>query len=105
MKKQFIIIGIIILLICVGLSGCAENKTGPSLTDIGDIAANPQNYVNKTVTVEGICTAGAIISDSSGHEVGIRYSTILNGSYRLTGIVRIQYSTLVYIEVLSAEST
>jgi uncharacterized protein YceK len=87
MKKQFVIIGIVAILITVGLCGCTNIGT----TNIGDITANPQNYVNKTVTVEGTCNwmvTYEMIIDSAGHYFTFKYQTVLTGNYRLTGIIR-----------------
>ena len=56
MKKQLVIIGIIVLLVCVGLSGCqiqscpdpSENKP----IAIGCIKQNPEIYLNKSVIIK-----------------------------------------------------
>jgi len=80
------IIGIVVLLICVGLSGCEE--VGVGLTNIGDIQANPNDYIGKEVTVEGTCNDVIfLITDESGHSITYNYSTRLTGRYRLTGRV------------------
>jgi len=57
MKKQLIIVGIIVLLVAVGLSGCqiqscpdpSENKP----IAIGCIKQNPEIYLNKSVIIKG----------------------------------------------------
>ncbi len=86
MKKQIIMLGIVVLLICVGLSGCEE--VGVGLTNIGDITANPNDYIGKEVTVEGTCNNVIFfIMDESGHSIAYNYSTQLTGRYRLTGRV------------------
>ncbi len=52
MKKQLVIIGTVAILVSVGLSGC---DGGIGVTNIGDISANPQNYLGEKVTVQGNC--------------------------------------------------
>jgi len=47
MRKQLVIIGVIALLVCVGLSGCSSIGT----TSMKDIMEHPNNYINKTVTL------------------------------------------------------
>jgi hypothetical protein len=89
MKKQLIIIGIVTLLVCVGLSGCTDYGIG--LTNIGDITANSQNYVGKKVTIQGTCgTVGnyGIITDESAHFLYFKFHGTLNGRYRLTGTIK-----------------
>ena len=85
MKKQLIIIGIIIILLAVGLSGC--NETGIGLTDIGDLVANPKNYLGKEVKVKGVII-GNLICDNSGLSFPFKLNNSLNGEYYLTGIVK-----------------
>ena len=57
MKKQLLIIGIIVLLICVGLSGCqiqnCPDPSGNKPISIGCILQNPDKYLNKTVIITG----------------------------------------------------
>ena len=49
MKKHLIVIGAVILLLVVGLSGC--NEIGLEITNIGDINANPDEYLEKEVNM------------------------------------------------------
>jgi hypothetical protein len=84
MKKNLIIIGTAVLLLAVGLSGC--NEIGLGITNIGDIDANPENYLGKEVTVEGDCSHYQI-SDDSGHTIRFKYHHSIDGMYRLTGII------------------
>jgi hypothetical protein len=100
MKKQIIMLGIVFLLICVGLSGCEE--VGIGLTNIGDINANPREYNGKEVTVEGTCKLN-IIEDDSGHLIRYKYSNNLNGKYRLTGVIT-KDTIGFYIEVTKAKA-
>jgi len=99
MKKQFVIIGIIALLLCVGLSGCSNI----GVTNIGEIQANPEKYLNKEVTVEGGCS-GYLIVDNNGHILWFQYSTLISGKYRLTGIYRHSNSTGYCLYVVKAEA-
>lgn len=101
MKKPFVIIGIIVLLVTVGLSGC--NNIGT--TNIGDITANPQNYLNKTVTIEGTCVSiytNRMIADDSGHQLPFKFQNSLNGRYRLTGVIK--FETMYYMDVETANA-
>jgi hypothetical protein len=100
MKKQLVIIGILTLLICVGLSGC----TSIGLTDIGDIQANPEKYLNKEVTVEGTCSGLFLIADTNGHYIMYQYSTIITGKYRLTGMYTKNSILGYFLNVTKAES-
>ena len=84
MKKQLMIIGIIVLLITIGLSGC--NETGIGLTDIGDLVANPENYLGEDVKVKGVII-GNLICDNSGLSFPFKLKNSLSGEYYLTGIV------------------
>ncbi len=45
MKKQLIIVGIIVLLICIGLSGCFGPTTGIMIKKLNDHAGN---FINMT---------------------------------------------------------
>ena len=111
MKKQLIIIGIIILLICVSLSGCNEQN---NVVSIKDIKENINNYLNQTVTVIGEYWKN-IIKDEDSNTLYIYISdaiskpTFIDGlEYRFTGIVRyalfpgIPYYTepSIYLEVI-----
>jgi len=105
MKKQQMIIGMIFILLTVVLSGC--NEIG--LTNIGDLSANPQNYLEKEVRVKGsaVLIAGiGSITDEQGHSFLIRYTTMttLTGNYYLTGIVEHNSLTGYYLDVTKAEA-
>lgn len=58
MNKKFIVIGITLVFLIVGLSGCVE--VGFGITNIGDIDANPENYLGEEVTVEGDCYTSSV---------------------------------------------
>jgi hypothetical protein len=92
MYKKFII-GLVIVLIIVGLSGCTEFGIG--ITNIGDIKANPNDYLGKIVTIEGNCE-NSRITDDTGHEIRYLYNTTLSGYYRLTGEIESDYYTDFY---------
>jgi len=111
MKKQLIIIGIISLLICIGLSGCNEqNNVISGETSIQDINENSDFYINKTVTVKGKYNAIPewVIDDNTKYLLlhisnDINKSALIQDSeYRFTGIVKYgnpinQTSTFYYI--------
>jgi len=97
--KKLVILGIVAILVSVGLSGCSSN-----ITNIGDIQANPEKYLNKEVTVEGTCAMYGIV-DNNQHMIMYQYSTLLTGRYRLTGIFRTYpTSTSYYLDVIKVES-
>ena len=108
MKKQLIVVGIIILLFTVGLCGC--NEIG--LTNIGDITANPNKFINKEVKVEGTCIdvgEYGYITDDNGHTIPFISQGDLIGRYRLIGIIMIDATYLSsntnpYINVTKAEA-
>ena len=105
MKKQLIIIAIIILLISVGLSGC--NEIG--LTNIGDLSANPQNYLGKEVKIKGNVGLGlgiGAVTDEEGHSFPIKYGTMttLTGKYYLTGIIKQTSLIGYYLDVSKADA-
>jgi hypothetical protein len=50
MKKQIIIVGIIVLLVTVGLSGCTSEE---SVLTVSSVLADKQKYDNKTINVDG----------------------------------------------------
>ncbi len=81
MNKKLITIGIILVFLMVGLSGCNDVK------NLGDVSSNPEKYLGKQVTVEGYC-GSMLIMDNSGHNLYFRSNQLLTGKYRITGIVR-----------------
>lgn len=84
-------IGIILVFLMIGLSGC--NELGGGVTNIGDLSANPESYIGKVVTIEGQCISG-IITDNSGHVFWYRSGQQLMGRYRITG--NVEYGELYY---------
>ena len=105
MKKQLMIVGIIIILLTVGLSGC--NEVG--LTNIGDLSANPQNYLGKEVKVKGTVGLGlgiGAVTDEEGHSFPIKYDTMttLTGKYYLTGIIKQTSLIGYYLDIIKAEA-
>jgi len=100
MKKQLMIIGVIVILITVGLSGCNETDIG--LTDIGDLQAYPENYLGKEVKVKGVIV-GNLICDDSGFNFPFKFNNSLSGDYYFTGIVE-HDSIGYYLNVTKAQA-
>lgn len=105
LNKQLLIIGIILLLLTVGLSGC--NEIG--LTNIGDLSANPQNYLGKEVKVKGNVGLGlgiGTVTDEEGHSFPIKYVTMttLTGKYYLTGIIKQTSLIGYYLDVTKVDA-
>jgi hypothetical protein len=97
-----------IVLISLLLSGCSG---GIGNTNIGDITANPQNYLNKKVTIEGTCASSGnygLIMDTAAHMLYYKYANPLTGKYRLSGVIKYGEvftgltTSMYYIEVESA---
>jgi hypothetical protein len=102
MKKQLAIIGIIVLFVFVGLSGC-EQKENSNLVSFQELTDNLPKYLGKTVTLEGYIafiqtglnnTSGvATMYDSADNykyvvELNVPSSIILtNEMWRITGKV------------------
>ena len=79
MKKQLVIVGIAILLICVGLSGC-EQKGNSNLVSFQELTENLPKYMGKTVTLEGyIAFTQQGLNDTPG--VATMYDSALNYQY------------------------
>ena len=120
MKKQLVIIGIIILLVSVGLSGC-QQLSGETL--ISDIKAHPNSYINKTVTIRGLnymveaVTGLVIVVDKSTDSLPLKISDnvqkptpfLPTAEYKYTGIVRygevVKDAVMLYLEVTKIETT
>jgi len=97
MRKQLIIVGIIILLIVVGLSGCNEQS---SKSTISDMYRHSNTYINQNVTIIGNSSLYSSdnywITDSTGASIiatnsnnVIKPTPLVTGSqYKFTGIVR-----------------
>lgn len=104
MKKHLIITLVAVLLICVSLSGCFDI----GLTNIGDIQANPEEYLGKEVKVKGYAMI-SMVSDDAGHGIMIKTDRMLSGMYYLTGIIKYGeessgvYYGQYYLEVTKAE--
>ncbi len=121
MKKQFVIIGILALLVGVGLSGCNSKS---DLTSIPTIRSHVDTYIGKTVTIKGTCNGGDnnapyMIFDSNYNNMYAMnsdnvvkpsklYSTV---TYTFTGMVRDREDTNqmilaeYYLEVTKIETT
>jgi hypothetical protein len=103
MKKQLVIVGIAVLLICIGLSGC-EQKGNNNLVSFQELTENLPKYMGKTVTLEGyIAFTTPGLNDTSGaatmydsalnHQYVVQLSvpssiTLYTGMYRITGIAK-----------------
>lgn len=120
MKNKLIILGIAVLFICVGLSGCNELSGTVSLRDIKD---HPNKYLEQAITVDGYYSAGFIASsnspksESEAMEVVTTMLMIENnqdsvtlyegGKYRFTGVLKektVLFQTTIYLEVSKVES-
>ncbi|MCJ7571302.1 MAG: hypothetical protein MUO82_05450 [Candidatus Thermoplasmatota archaeon] len=101
MKKQLMLVGIIVILLTVGFSGC--NEIG--LTHIGDLQANPGKYLGKEVKVKGEVNF-THISDDKGHSFLLRTEIGLSGQYYLTGIVKYASSAdnYYYLDVTKTDA-
>lgn len=130
MRKQLIIIGIIVLLVSVGLSGCnkqTNNNSGGDVeeTTVDNIKNHVNNYIGKTVAIRGCCYGYNVSMPYAIHDTdqGIMYaintddfkdSTIHDGheyEYKFIGIIREgdvpdsdYISCEYYIEVIKIES-
>jgi hypothetical protein len=103
MKKQLVIVGIAILLICVGLSGC-EQKGNSNLVSFQELTEHLTKYIGKTVTLEGYIAfttpgfndtpgAATMYDSASNHQYVVQLSvpssiTLYTDMYRITGIVK-----------------
>ena len=55
MKKQLIMIGIVIFPVCIGLSGCnGNNILPPSEISTSELKLYPEKYVNTTIKIKGV---------------------------------------------------
>ena len=124
MKKQIIIVGIIIVivLLIIGFIYLITPNVLPGETSIKDINEHSNKYMNQTVTIRGSCitfrSIGLWIVDSAGNSIVAVQSNnivkptqlIADTQYKFTGIVR--YGTLpmpysvgeqLYLEVTKIE--
>lgn len=94
--------GFIILILILSLVGCTE--LGFGVANIGDIRANPDDYIGKTVTIEGNCIGG-MVYDEADHTIRFEYSEgSLTGQYRLTGLIKKNDFGILIIEVQNAKA-
>ena len=94
--------GVILLILIISLVGCTEMGIGT--TNIGDIKANPDAYIGKTVTIEGNCK-GSTVYDDADHTIRFQYSGgSLSGEYRLTGVITENDFGTLFIRVESAKA-
>jgi hypothetical protein len=79
MKNQLAIIGIIVLFVFVGLSGCEQKENG-NLVSFKELTDNFPKYLGKTVTLEGyIAFTQQGLNDTPG--VATMYDSALNYQY------------------------
>jgi len=97
-KKQLMIIGIVILLV-VGLSGCIRRGKEVSLSEL---SAHPSKYYGKEIIVKGAIAEGGVISFNEifDKNTGVafyaklspdfkdRVNPIFTGEYKFKGIVK-----------------
>ena len=76
MKKQLVLIGICVVFFCIELSGC----TNGGITNLEYLAANPQEYLEETITIEGMCMSYVNYGwiDDNGHMFYFTYPSIIN---------------------------
>jgi len=100
MKKQLVIIGIIIILLAVGLSGCNEQSNNTSNQDVvsfEELSNHLPKYIGKNVTIEGyvemVVPPIARFVDRASYPNFLVWLNIPNsitlytGMYRITGTV------------------
>lgn len=119
MNKKILYIGILVILIFIGLSGCISE------TSIKDINEHPNDYIDKEVTIQGFYGGNfpaaysaksiyqknegnndVIAAKFNGEQVDVN-GLILNAEYKFTGIVKSgEYTGVnyVYIEVIKFEA-
>jgi hypothetical protein len=113
MKKQLVIIGIVALLICVGLSGCTNNN---DIVTITELKLHPDSYINKNITTIGKWINGypgplIRIYNESGeyilaHMPNSDTSTLVNETeYYWTGKILKQATDTIYLEVTKIKTT
>lgn len=113
MKKQLVVIGIVAMLVCVGLSGC--QNTGKNIVSIGELNANPEKYINKTVTVRGFIVVNIIEDTSNLNSIIFKYSDnfsemnkVNSGEFYFTGIFKYGdfqfYGKVCYLVVTDIDS-
>jgi hypothetical protein len=124
MKTQLIIIGIIVIFLTVGLSGCNKTSEPTTLTSIPEINQHWNAYINQTVTIEGTCIGGddnntySIFDTSYNNVYAINSNDVIKPSklysgttYKFTGIIRDNenINELIlgkyYLEVTKIETT
>ncbi len=100
MKKQLIIVGIIVILLTVGLSGCNEqnnNTYNQNLISFDELSNHLPKYIGKNVTIEGyvemVVPPIARFVDRASYPNYLvwlnipRSITLYTGMYRITGTV------------------
>jgi len=118
MRKQLVIIGIIALLVCVGLSGCQQTKNNSNVISLQELSEHLPRYVGKNITIEGyisnfISSGIALLWDSEStprYIIQLNFNsneiTLYKGMYRITGVA--SSSSLpnidAVVDVISAEA-
>lgn len=98
MNKIYVLIGAVTIIVFIFVS-VYSNYT--ELTNIGDLQANPEKYLNLQVRVKGEI-ASSYIWNERGFRFPIRTEERLNGMYYLTGIIR-QDESEYYLDVIFFE--
>lgn len=92
MKKQLVIIGIAILLISVGLSGCTDNNDVPSKVNKEKILGQ----WTETIPNTPIMVIMNFFTNGSFYE-GINETTVIWGIYTMTGkTIALQYGEVIH---------
>ena len=101
MNNRLLILGIAVLLLAVGLSGCNEKV----VVSIEDVNKHPSNYLNQTITVRGNNYLNTWITDENGNLLVFSCTDtsklIYNEEYYWTGKLIVEYNSpkLVVLEV------
>ena len=53
MNKKFVILGMAVLLICIGLSGCNEQNDDDNIISVEELNSHLAKYIGKEITVDG----------------------------------------------------
>ena len=85
MKRQVVILGIVVLLICIGLSGCQEvtNSYPKDEIDIEKMILGSWKWVESIVTIEDNTTS---FTDTENYTITTYYD---NGTVKITIIGRL----------------
>jgi len=87
MKKQLLVVGIVLVLIAVVFSGCTEQENTIS---IADILQNSSQYIDRNVTIKGSLGGEQSVSTTeiNGLPVHSTLFTVADGSSSIKGFIR-----------------